>query len=502
MVRARRVVMVSAEQLSSSEITLLRPFPESTFEDLRWCSITLKEVQDRGARLDASVFNTEGKHAKEVLKRCKWQTSVIAGDNGLSKAYHRPRFKRIWIDESGIPIFQPSQITEINPKPSGYLSTRTDTIVDALRIRKGQILLTCSGTIGKLSYVGDTMDGQVFSHDLIRITCNEEEDAGYLYAFLRTKIGNALICTNEYGSVVSHIEPEHLESVPIPDPPVILKKQIHDLVIRSYALCDESNALLDNAERLLYDALKLPPLLKLRPHYFDKTADLRNYAVNLSDAEGRLDASYHVPIVDSIIRCLKKEAAEITNIGDPCISKRIILPGRFARVYVEEGQGVPFFGGKQIYELDPTNKKYLSFVHHGKRIKDQLTLEENMVLITCSGTIGKVALVAKHWEGWTANQHIIRVVPATADIAGYLYVFLSTEYGCELITHFTYGSVVDEINDHHVCQVLFPLLKDSSIQTEINCLALKANAKRTEAYYAEQEAIRITNDEVIYASEK
>jgi len=140
-----------------------------------------------------------------------------------------------------------------------------------------------------------------------------------------------------------------------------------------------------------------------------------------------------MPIVDAIMRKLKREAAEVTTVGDPRISKRIILPGRFARVYVQEGQGVPFFGGKQIYELDPANKKYLSLVHHKKRIKEQLTLEHNMILITCSGTIGKVALVPKHWEGWTVNQHIIRVVPASDDIAGYLYVFLASDYGRELI---------------------------------------------------------------------
>src|SRR5699024_11283164 len=49
------------------------------------------------------------------------------------------------------------------------------------------------------------------------------------------------------------------------------------------------------------------------------------------------------------------------------------------------------------------------------------------------------------WESWTANQHIIRVVPANSEIAGYLNVFLASDYGHQLITRFTYGSVVDEI---------------------------------------------------------
>lgn len=71
---------------------------------------------------------------------------------------------------------------------------------------------------------------------------------------------------------------------------------------------------------------------------------------------GRVDASYHVPIVDAIVEHLKKYAAEVTTIGDERISSDVILPGRFKRVYVDEGYGRVFIGGKQLYELDPTNK--------------------------------------------------------------------------------------------------------------------------------------------------
>ncbi len=461
---------------------------------LRWSSVMLNEVLLRGLRLEASVFDIEGKHAREVLKLCEWPVSKITGDDGLATAYHRPRFKRIWVKKSDLPIYQPSQILELNPKPSGYISPLTQTDINALRVHKGQILLTCSGTIGRCALVSKTLDNRVFSHDVIRITCKNEDDIGYLYAFLRTKIGRALIKTNEYGAVISHIEPEHLESVPIPNPPADLKKQVHDLVMRSYALRDESNELLEQAEKLLYEALKLPPLEELTPSYFDSNADLRNYVVKLSELDARFDASYHVPIVDAIIKKLEKEAAELTTIGDPRISKQIILPGRFARVYVGEGQGTVFFGGKQLYELDPSGKKYLSLSKHGTRIKEELQLKGNMILISRSGTIGKVALTPKHWEHWVVNEHVIRIEATSDDTAGYIYVFLASDYGRELIRRFTYGAVVDEIDDHHVSEIPLPLLKDVNIQTEINRLALEANKKRTEAYYLEQEAIELVNE--------
>lgn len=468
-------------------------------DELRWRSVALADVLAHGLRLDGGFYNTGGWHARINLQHCKWPTISIVGENGMADAFHRPRFRRIWVDRLGIPLIHPSRTTEICPKPNGYISKYTNTDIEALKVKKGQILLTCSGGVGQCSLVSDTLNGKFFSHDLIRITCKKEQDAGYLYAYLRTKTGKALVQSGEYGAVISHIEPDHLESVPIPNPPAALKKRIHELVIRSYALRDQANTLLDAAEQLFCEALKLPPLAKLRTAHFDKSADLRNWTVNLSDYAGRLDASYHMPIVNSILRRMKKEAAEMTAIGDDRISRRIILPGRFRRVYVQEGQGVPFFGGKQIHELDPTNKKYLSRKHHRERIERELALDENMIMVTCSGTIGKVTIVPKHWAGWTANQHIIRVVPTTPEIAGYLYVFLQSDYGHELITRFTYGSVVDEIDDTHVAKIPVPLLRDVRKQNKIGRLALDANAKRTEAYEVEQDAIRITDEEVIYA---
>lgn len=68
-----------------------------------------------------------------------------------------------------------------------------------------------------------------------------------------------------------------------------------------------------------------------------------------------------------------------------------------------------------------------------------------------------------------------------------------------LITRYTYGSVVDEIDDNHVRQIPIPLLKDKGIQKRINDLALEANQKRYEAYCLEQEALKIMDEEVIYA---
>lgn len=469
---------------------------------VKWCAVALSDVVARGKRLEASVFDVEAKQARAAVIKGKYGWRALGSEDGIiQSAYYPGRFKRIYCDRgTGEPFYLPSQMAEVYPKAEKYISALTKCDISELRLKPNTLLLTRSGTIGTVSLVSKTNQGKVYSDDVIRVRFKEAYDTGFIYTFLKSKIGSKILTTNGYGSVITHLEPEHLATIPIPDAPAMLKKKIHDLIVRSYELRDESNDLIDQATALLIAELQLPNIDDFDVDLYRKAAPVDTFSVKLSEMSGRLDASYHVPIANAIIEHLRQHAEEVTTVGDPCISREVLLPGRFKRVYVDEGYGRVFIGGKQLFELDPTNKKYLSNVHHGDRISNQLELHENMTLITCSGTIGKVALVGKHWENWTANQHIIRIVPATEDIAGYLNIFLASDYGKTLITRFTYGSVVDEIDDNHVRQIAIPLLKNHAVQKQINDLALEASEKRYEAYCLEQEALRIMDKEVIYAT--
>lgn len=465
---------------------------------IKHCTVTLSDIIHRGNRLEASVYDVEAKQAREIVTNGKYPVMPLGGDSGLVDSYTCKRFKRIWVDHSDYPIYQPSSIVDINPTPDGYIAESTDTNIDALRVRTGQILMTCSGTIGKVAYVSATLNNLIFSHDLLRIN-SHDNNSGYIYTYLKSKVGQKILLTNSYGAVITHIEPEHLANVPVPNAPAEIKQEIHQMIVDSYALRDSSNKLLDKVMDLLAQELKLPPLDEIEVDDFIRNAPVETFSVKLSKLNNRVDASYHVPIVNAIIAYLNKNAAEVTTLDDCRISRNVILPGRFKRIYVDEGYGRIFIGGKQLGELDPTNKKYLSIAKHSKRISSQLELHENMTLITCSGTIGKVALVGKHWENWTANQHIIRVVPANNKIAGYLNIFLSSPYGYQLIKHYTYGAVIDEIDATHVRQVPIPLLKNAKVQDQINELALEASRNRYEAYLLEQKALRTMDQKVLFA---
>ncbi|MDE0010407.1 MAG: restriction endonuclease subunit S [Candidatus Poribacteria bacterium] len=469
-------------------------------KELKWTSVNLQEIIDLNCRLEGSLHSNDGRQAmKDLIKNCKWSIGYLCGENGLATAYHRPRFKRIYVDKSTFPIYQPAQIDELYPKPSAYISRLTQTDIDALKVKKGQVLLTCSGTIGNCTYIRDTLNGLIFSHDLIRI--EPKEYSGFIYAFLKSKTGFSIMNANNYGAVVEHIEPENLNHIPIPNPSPVLKQKIHNLIEESFKLRDESNESLDTAQFMLKEALQLPDIdiLKEQAEKYDKAMEVLNFTVPSSELLDRFDGSYYVPVVDVIEQRIAKTAKEIVKVVNNQVSESVTLPGRFKRVYVEEGNGIVFFSGKNVLELDPSDKKYLSFSQHADKINNELVIREGMILITSSGTLANTVLVPKHWDGWAMTHDIIRLVPAGNEISGYLYAWLSSEYGRELIHRFAYGAVVKHLEKEHISQVSVPLLSDKNAQREINDTVLEANRKRTEAYNLEQEALRVLDEKVIYA---
>lgn len=464
-------------------------------DDIHWSAVSLSDVLNKGKRLEASVYDVECKHARDLVKKSIYGYDEINIDKDLIDCYTRPRFKRIWLDKSEYPIYQPTSMLDIYPQNDGYISKLTETNIESLRVLEGQVLITCSGTIGKVSFVSKTLNGKIFSHDLLRIRFKNEHDNGFFYTFLKTSVGKSILKSNKYGSVISHIEAEHINEVLLPKAPLNLKKKIHDLIRQSYDKRDESNKLIDEATKIMIDELELPPIEELKKEAFSYSKDVNSFSTKLSNLNGRLEGSYHLPLVEVIEKYSSKNA-NLIKLNSEKITEKIILPGRFKRVYVEKGNGKVFLGGKEIGQLDPENKKYLSLSHHSNRIKKELNVEKNMVLVTCSGTIGKVSLVPEHWNNWTVNQHVMRIL-SKEPYYSLIFVWLNSEYGKELVLRQKYGSVVDEITDKQLGDVVIPIFKDNKINTSILNLIHEANELRYQAYKQEQVAINIMNKEVL-----
>ncbi len=461
--------------------------------DLKYASVSLTDILNFDGRLEASVFNIEAKHARELIRNSKWKIQQLNNLNLVSSISYPGRFKRNYVDKAkGQPFILPSQITEVNPQPTKWIYGIEGLNLLNLTVSKGDLLLTRSGTIGRCTLVSNTLAGRVMSDDLIRIIPHKHLQ-GYLYTFLTSKTGQLLLKTANYGAVIQHIEPAHLEDIPVPIASDDLIAKINDAILESFSLRDESNILILNAQLKLIGEIGLPPLEKISGKQFHLDTDLINFNVSIDETIDRVDASYYNPRV----RALEDYISQIKSIQIEQLDSQgeIYLPGQFKRVYVEKGFGIPFFSGRSIGELDPLDKKYLSFSQHGKQIK-QLSIEENMLLITCSGTIGNVALVPKHWDSYAMTHDIIRIRCLSPEIAAYCYAWLSSEYGKCLILKHSYGAVVQHIEDHHLATVPIPIC-NKKIRDEISQLILSANDKRYQAFLLEQQALELFNSKVL-----
>jgi len=442
------------------------------------------------------VFDVESKHIRNVLNNGKYPLVQLDGDEGLIEdSFYPGRFKRIYCEKGeGIEFYLPSQMTDIYPEPTKWISKLTKASIEKLRLEIGTLLLTRSGTIGNVTIVSKTLKNKVFSDDVIRTSFRNEEDLGYVYAYLKSEYGNNILKTNSYGSVITHIEPEHLKEMLIPDAPFIIKKKIHDLIMDSYANRDESNRLIDEATKIMIEELELPPIDDLKKEAFSYSKEINSFSIKLSDLNGRLESNYHLPIIKVLENHLR-EKADLVKLENKEITENIVLAGVFKRNYVQKGHGYPFLGGKEITQLSPETDKYLSKITHKKRYEKELRVKENWILVTDRGTIGKVVIVPKHMENMAVSQNVLKIVPKI--YPGYIYCFLNSDYGQILIKRQSYGSVVNMIDDSSLGDVQIPIIKDREIVKKIDCLVLEANELRYQAYKQEQKAIEIMNREVL-----
>jgi type I restriction enzyme S subunit len=161
---------------------------------------------------------------------------------------------------------------------------------------------------------------------------------------------------------------------------------------------------------------------------------------------------------------------------------------RFPRIYVDDPEkGVPFLGSTDILDAD------LSFVSllSKKQVEGNpaLVLNEGWTLITCSGTIGRMAYARSDMKGMAGSQHFMRVVPDTEKIKpGYLYAYLSSRFGVPIVVSGTYGAIIQHIEPHHIANLPVPRL--GAVEDHAHNLAQRAANNRVLATKLIEHAIK------------
>jgi hypothetical protein len=196
----------------------------------------------------------------------------------------------------------------------------------------------------------------------------------------------------------------------------------------------------------------------------------------------RLDAGFYSRRVMRALASLEASGMKTRPLGE--ITERVFIPTRFKRVYVSSEHGIPFLQGSHILQLEPADLKYLSTAAH-KDLEPYL-IRQGWLLVTRSGTTGRVALVPPEWDGWAASEHVFRIVPSAGDLCppGYLATYLGSPTGQAQLSAQVYGAVVDELTEAQVRSVRVPVPSTKAqrlIVLEVNGLAMRSIKRRAEA---------------------
>ncbi|MCY4449837.1 MAG: N-6 DNA methylase [Chloroflexi bacterium] len=141
-------------------------------------------------------------------------------------------------DSPGIePFFTPTALFQIGKEHVKHLDLNRATKeqrghIEASRAQQGEILVTRSGTIGRVLYVTENLHGQLISDDLIHIRIEDLNLRHYVYLMLKHELGQHQMLRNEYGTVQQHLEPRHVRDivVPVPEDDAIVGMMARDMM--------------------------------------------------------------------------------------------------------------------------------------------------------------------------------------------------------------------------------------------------------------------------------
>jgi len=185
----------------------------------------------------------------------------------IAQVFNGPRFKRPYADKGVttgpgiVRYFTGNAVTQTKGENIKYLDLAKAKaaqlrMIEKLYLRRGMVLITDSGTVGRVVYATIYHDGAVGTNNLIRVVVEEPALRGYIYQFLSSRLGQDQLRANIYGAIVDHIEPDDVKAVAVPIPKDrALLEEIGLPVIRGMELREEAFLAMEESGVSLAEAL-------------------------------------------------------------------------------------------------------------------------------------------------------------------------------------------------------------------------------------------------------
>lgn len=400
-------------------------------------------------------------------------------------------FKRYLVEniKFGTRFLTTSDMMMIEPDSDKILSEQLTPNIDIYRISEHTLLVSRSGTIGNTIYVDDRIKNFALTEDALRVKPFDTKNIGFLYFYFISEYGNNTITGKKSGAVIDHIYEDDLLKLAVPK----LKNESIDELFEHYLSVklnrENADLLIKEARTLVLLYNNLPSLSGVESDDIDLAMQSLTRSTRLTEFtdDFRLDAHFYNPLAKLTIDNIQKFAANYCELKNDIVDKVFYL-NRFKRVFVDKGFGIPYMAGKDIIRTRPTDVSYLSYTE--TQGLDDYKLKTGWILMSCSGTIGRTCYIHKNYEDWVGTHDLIRIVCNDSFDSGYLYAFLSSDYGYNQVLRYKHGAVIDHLTPEQVEKVFIPLPSEQQ-QKEIGDLIRQAYDLRAEAIRIEDQAIEI-----------
>ncbi|MBM4779309.1 MAG: hypothetical protein GQE15_16505 [Archangiaceae bacterium] len=439
-------------------------------------------ILEEGLRLDPRPYTGGAIHARRaILKRphSRLEDLTAGFRGGIFTHLFSPKRTYVTDRNYGVPFLGASSMLLIDLGDLPLLSNRDaeSRSYRPLKIRQGMTLISCSGSVGRMAYARADMDGMASAGDLLKVQPDPSRvPPGYVFAFLASSIGSQLVNGGTYGSIVQHLERQHIASIPVPRLGAVLEDKVHDLVESAATARVEATKLLRQAGSAVR-ALFEPPSAEGTERWSQCTA---------AALQSRMDAFYFSREC-LFARCAFDSArAPKARLGEVA---RIFIPGIFKRKYADDPSfGYPYVTGGDVFQIRTDSGSYLM-----RQVAQEyeLVVTKNTILIQeagqLGGLIGKCVFVGQHLDGHAVSNNMVRVSATDPQDAGYLFAVLSTAEGRLLLSREAAGSSIPHLDAGRVSSLSVPW-PDQASRRKIGELVLKASCFRDDACAREEEA--------------
>ncbi|MDR0593438.1 MAG: hypothetical protein LBG60_09360 [Bifidobacteriaceae bacterium] len=403
----------------------------------------------------------------------------------LADVWQPPRLKGYAVPEGkGTPFLSAGQAFELRPRARKWLSEATVPHYNRRLVEAGWLLLSCSGQVGRVTAVYPHHAGKVMTHDLLRLVPENASDYGWLYAYMRTPQFLSVARAAQYGAMIKHLDPGHVNALPVPLPPPSVRRRVGQLAERAVGARREASALLDRADRL-YEALINPAGVALPSRDWGPVPARR-----LFEGRRRLDGQHWAPRVKAVEALLAGAATHgVDTVAG--VTRRVELGNRFKRSFGPKG--TPYYSASDLFDVNASATKRV----YAGLLKDASPyyLRAGWIVMACSGQayglLGRSLVLGEQHEGVFGSHDLIRIEPDPVSIrTGYLQTVLSNEtYGRLLVVRHAFGTTVPHLDPVDIRAVPVPRFSRDR-EAEVADSSEQAFAKSAEADRLENLATR------------